>query len=274
MPSSYVGVRLRGGLGNRLFMLAAAFGQAESSGRTCCISGVEHNAHSDQRYEDTLFAAFERRTVDPFKPGVCHWIEPSNRCLCYDASLAGVPPETSVFMSGYFQNEKYLEGRKDAFVRLLRLPTQDVVRGAMFVHVRRGDYVGHAMHAVNLSLYFGRALALARATFGDRLRRILLFSDDPAWMESNKDAFCVGFLGEVVRESDETVALARMAACELGGVCANSSFSWWGAYLGFAPGKLVTFPDTWFNCPPSPDAGAGAYADDIAFAGSVRVRVY
>lgn len=269
MAPARVGIHLRGGLGNRLFAVAAAYGQAEASGRKCCITGVEAAAHCGKDFSDTVFSKFEIYPLVGAEPtGV--WTEPANRCLCYDGPVdARVPRDTSILLSGYFQNEKYLEGRKADFVSLLNLPAVPVESGALFVHVRRGDYVGIPLHAVDLSRYFTRALTLAHATFGTRLERILLFSDDPAWAVARRGDFGVNQNVEVVDEPNETVALSRMAACELGGVCANSTFSWWGAYLGFKVGKFVTFPDTWFNF--APETGGVPFVDDVAFAGSVRV---
>jgi len=261
-----IGVYLRGGLGNRLFLAAAAFGQAAVTGRAPRIVGAEPSAHSGSAYLDTVFADFPQGA---FSGPYAEVRERPNRCLCYDP-VRPAPGAGSLLLYGYFQHERYLEGGKDAFVRTLRLPVAPTLPGTLFVHVRRGDYLEVPMHNVDLTRYNARAVDLARATFGARLTTVLVFSNDPAWCRAHV-AF-EGLTTVVADEPDEVSTLARMAACELGGVCANSSFSWWGAFLGYAPGKLVTFPDVWFTRVPDPGSAA-EFADDVAFAGSVRVAV-
>ena len=269
-----VGVSLRGGLGNRLFVAAAAFGQAAATGRQPAIFHAEPSAHSGTTYLDSVFAAFPRRPLPSPNDVDVRW-ERLNRCLCYDPVVP--TDDRPIFLRGYYQNERYLAGQRDAFLRVLRWPALEAhevpPEGTLFLHVRRGDYLGTPMHCVDLTLYYRRALALARQTFGDRLRRVLVFSDDPGWCRAHLSDLGVGNREvDVVDSSDEVRALVRMASCDLGGVCVNSSFSWWGAYLGYAPGKLVAFPDVWFNHPPD-SAHPGDFADDVAFSGSVRVRV-
>ena len=46
---------------------------------------------------------------------------------------------------------------------------------------------------------------------------------------------------------NELETLYFMAKCRKGGICANSTFSWWGSYLNTNSKKLVTFPNQWFN---------------------------
>lgn len=101
---------------------------------------------------------------------------------------------------------------------------------AAAVSVRRGDYAetwrGHGM--------------LSRDYYLDNwpAGRVLVFSDDPQWCSENLP-------GEVV-QFDEVTDLFLLSMCrEL--VIANSSFSWWGAFLSDAP---VTYPDPWFTSLP------------------------
>ena len=56
-----VGVYLRGGLGNRLFLAAAAHGIAATSGRVAVIVGADPSAHSGRTYVDSVFGDFARR---------------------------------------------------------------------------------------------------------------------------------------------------------------------------------------------------------------------
>ena len=172
-----VGVNLRGGLGNRIFLAAAAHGLAASTGRVAVLAGAEISSHSGRTYVDTVFGDFARRQGTN---GTVEVVEPANRCLTYDGPLAqSVPPEFSVHLTGYFQDERYLEGHGEEFVKRLRLPSVAVEHGTLFMHVRRGDYLRDYFHAVDLTGYFARAVELAKATFGPQLVRILAFSDDP-----------------------------------------------------------------------------------------------
>lgn len=272
-------INLRGGLGNRLFVAAAAHGIAATTGRDTLILSADPSAHSGRTYVDTVFSDFDCANTGTQIANTVEAWEPANRCLAYDGPLANTTPaNASIVLNGYFQNERYFEGHGPVFVRRLRLPAMAAEIGTLFIHVRRGDYLLNHFHAVDLSGYFRRAVALAVATFGSRLRRLLAFSDDPQWCRQHmRSEDFANVEIEVANESDEERALARMAACELGGICANSSFSWWGAYIGVclrpSADKLITFPSKWFNHPPSADVAAGVYVDDVAFKGAVRVAV-
>jgi hypothetical protein len=56
-----------------------------------------------------------------------------------------------------------------------------------------------------------------------------------------------------VEEPDEVRALWTLARCRDGGICANSTFSWWGAYLN--PDRTIVLPSKWFNDPSMPIEG-------------------
>jgi hypothetical protein len=75
-----------------------------------------------------------------------------------------------------------------------------------------------------------------------RLDNLLLFSDDIDWCKENlKFPINTHFI-----EEDETISLYLMASCDHN-IIANSSFSWWGAWLNENPNKIIIGPKTWFG---------------------------
>jgi len=106
-------------------------------------------------------------------------------------------------------------------------------RPEVSIHVRRGDYVGNP-HYVDLSQtdYYERAIAM----FPNE--KFLVFSDDLLWCDEkwgHDERF------KVVYGNDELADLNCMASCQHN-IIANSSFSWWGAYLNRNPQKKVVAP--------------------------------
>jgi hypothetical protein len=131
---------------------------------------------------------------------------------------------------------------------------------AVSIHVRRGDYVANpinvAFHgALDLSYYRAALDALGPAAEGATL---YVFSDDPAYC---REHFKLGWPTVVVEPSHPDRPwedLRLMAACRHF-VIANSSFSWWGAWLSTHADKRVVAPRRWFSgadhdtsdlCPP------------------------
>lgn len=114
------------------------------------------------------------------------------------------------------------------------------------IHVRRGDYVNNSFYVDLMETeYYEKAMEL----FPDC--DFLVFSDDITWCKEQSI-----FLGcEFSEETDEVKDLNLMASCT-GHIIANSSFSWWGAYLSPHEGKVVA-PKQWYSdrvertmCPP------------------------
>jgi len=108
------------------------------------------------------------------------------------------------------------------------------------IHVRRGDYVNNPFY-VDLSKtdYYEKALAL----FPDK--KFLVFSDDPDFAETlfpDKTRF------EIVRGNTELEDMNLMASCSVN-IIANSSFSWWAAFINPNPARKVVAPSAqnWYT---------------------------
>jgi hypothetical protein len=155
-----------------------------------------------------------------------------------------------VDLHGYFQTEKYFADAADAVRGEFAFHPATVVEAEqrlasiseprLSVHVRRGDYVDQAnFHPPCEVGYYAAALARMPPQW-----RVILFSDDIAWCRDQEV-----FAGERFVFSDgasNVTDLCMMSLCDHH-IIANSSFSWWGAWLGRNPEKRVTAPDRWFG---------------------------
>lgn len=124
---------------------------------------------------------------------------------------------------------------------------------SVMLHVRRGDYVSNAktlrVHGVCSIDYYRRAIGVARERLGQP--RFFVFSDDLAWSRENLPLGDDAVFVEGNAEAPE-MDIFLMAVCRAH-VIANSSFSWWGAWLATTDAPLVIAPDPWFD---SPDVSA------------------
>jgi hypothetical protein len=165
-----------------------------------------------------------------------------------------------VRLKGYWQDERYfadirLRLRRDFTLKekldarsqacLMRIHNAP----SAFFHIRRGDYLSaqfRDLFGVCTADYYDRALEILRARVPEV--RVFVFSDDPDWVRENAIG---GLAAEVVdwNAAAPERDLELMRACNHA-VIANSSFSWWGAWLGERPGSIVIAPKIWFKCVP------------------------
>ena len=164
-----------------------------------------------------------------------------------------------VYLDGYWQSEKYFldieNVIRDEFTIGLEqdLQSRDIAEvinetNSVSIHVRRGDYVSnpitYRVHGVCGLDYYTRCIELIAEKARDP--HFFVFSDDPAWVSENLRfdypmIFVTHNCG--IRDYED---LRLMNSCKHH-IIANSSFSWWGAWLSNSPGKLVFAPKRWFN---------------------------
>jgi hypothetical protein len=226
-------IELNGGLGNQLFQLAAAETIAAETNRTFSIvnSISPVTAHTDDNYFDSIFYGWVEcpKLQNPYSNVNEHsFVKHIWRDL--------LPTNTSVCLHGYFQNWRYIPL---SFPTRLRLPSCSPLQGA-FLHVRGGDYVNNWLHDIGIRReYYQRAVKLF-----PKNTHFYIFTNDIHYAKS------LNILEDIPHsyiESDEVTSLAQMASCTDGGICVNSSFSWWGAYLN--PNRRIVMPNKWFNDP-------------------------
>ena len=145
----------------------------------------------------------------------------------YSQMKDGVIPD--VYLQDLKHFEKYSEEIKNIFGEGIGfLPF-------VGVHIRRGDYVGNPFYVDLCSTdYYERAMALFPG------KKFLIFSDDPEFCKTR-------FKGEnlqVMENGTELEDFNTLASCE-SVIIANSSFSWWAAYLCPNPAKQIIAPKEW-----------------------------
>jgi hypothetical protein len=157
-------------------------------------------------------------------------------------------PDSNIRLCGYFQSHKYFEKYSSEVIDLFS-PTDtikikllekygDILKlNTVSIHVRRGNYVQLSTHHYNLSMvYYKNAIEYFKNT------TFLVFSDDIDWCKNN-------FIGDnfiFIENETDTEDLYLMSFCK-NNIIANSTFSWWGAYLNKNENKKVIYPNKWFG---------------------------
>ncbi len=179
------------------------------------------------------------------------------RDLKFDPNVLSLPDNS--YLDGYFQSEGYFADRADQIRSDLEPPPPSEADRSVLaamdattpvsVHVRRGDYVESEklgrLFGTCEPPYYREAAALIAGRVGGPVT-FFVFSDDPDWAAANLD---LGFPTVVVDHNGPEAGhhdMRLMAACRHH-VIANSSFSWWGAWLNDRPDKIVVAPRTWFK---------------------------
>ena len=230
-------VQLMGGLGNQLFQYAAGFLQQKvSNGRLYFIKA--NNNHDTNDYRIT------------FNLEQTHHIPQDFKILYQDDGFALWNPVEygCVLFYGYFQNYTVLKSILPEFKHILleKLSTQrdamahkySIPENSGFIHVRRGDYLlNDHIHHIQDCTYYSNAIELL-----PHIKNWYIFSDDISWVKSQEVFQKLDPI--YICESDPISSLALMCLIHDGAIIANSTFSWWGAYLG---SKHVVYPKLWMN---------------------------
>lgn len=269
-------VKLMGGLGNQMFQYAA--GRALSLRRRAPLyldvswfeqprAGttprhyelghlrcVEHFAGSWLRWK---FARVEQRRSEGLLLRNHAYIRQSGRR--FDEEAFGTQSK-HVYLDGYWQCERYFEDARSTLLIdfALRAPPDPPnarmlasigESNAVAVHVRRGDYVSNqsasALHGTCSVEYYKAAVTCVRERIGSP--RFFIFSDEPDWVRHNLELADAEYASHNPPDAGHE-DLRLMTRCKHF-IVANSSFSWWAAWLGQNPEKLVIAPRRWFADP-------------------------
>jgi hypothetical protein len=256
--NSYVLGCINSGFGNQLFQIANAYAYAKRYGKILQLTKF-WSGRSKQRpsYWDTYLN----------DPRIHSYLvsDKDNKYFQYpelNFSYKKIPPfSKNIKLLGYFQSEKYFDDCKDEIKDLFKLNPKleefanseiqklkgDSDLPLVMVHIRRGDYAKTKKHTIQPLSYYSEAQTKIEENLGFRPRYIY-FTDDPLWVKVNfnlKDKDIV-FSSKSLKDYEE---FAVMQKCDHF-IIANSTFSWWAAWLSKTHPdgvKKVYAPFQWFN---------------------------
>lgn len=176
---------------------------------------------------------------------------------CFDANFLALQDDT--YLVGYWQSHLYFEGISEIVRREfqpvvpwsrrnLELASEISAANAVSVHVRRGDYVDdgsvRAVHGICSPEYYETCMRRMERAIGTP--HYYVFSDDPQWARDNIKTSFPKTTVDHNGSGDAVFDIKLMSLCKHN-IIANSSFSWWGAWLNTNPEKMIFAPSKWFS---------------------------
>ena len=283
MTASFVTTHITGGLGNQMFQYA--HGRALALRRVCPLFldiewFVRHEGGTPRKFALDVFPALAQSSHVWQKCPSAQRGKLACRPLWWKilAKIFSLKPQFKkehvfeaevhpyaeinypkpAYLEGYWQDERYFldqvkQIREDFTFPALPAAAEDMARcikassHAVSVHIRRGDYAHNAstqsVHGLCSAVYYTQALEHIKQYAPHA--ELFIFSDEPQWARENFQT--IGLQATIVdlhQENDAHHDLHLMSLCK-DHIIANSSFSWWGAWLG-EQGTVIA-PKQWFQ---------------------------
>jgi hypothetical protein len=279
-----VTVKLNGGLGNRLFKIACCIGYAEKYGHNVVLYSnmFDNNTHSSNvKTIDILKYMIPEITISKSikNENTFYKLEHHGNEACKYLELPYI--NSDVLLHGYFQSEMYFPKGDNyflcSFINNVIIPRKTILTNPLislvsengtcnkyFIHVRMGDYIANELHYIGYKKYLKNSINYIK--FINAKAEFIIFSNE---LDKNKilKEFDSNLLNEntfqfecdINPELDELESLINMGICK-GGICVNSTFSWFGAYIANKSNillhgestidyldEIIIMPSKWFN---------------------------
>lgn len=224
-----------GRLGNQLFQIAATIGLAKKHG-------------VDYGFPEWEYSKYFQNTLPGYPGGLEaeKVVEPN-----FNYTDIILDQGRDIDLAGYFQSEKYFDSVKryikdqfsfDQYIYpdlFLKNKIKDSITRICAIHVRRGDYVGHPDYfQIPLQYYINAIKHIPEGTL------FYVFSDDIDWCKKNFKIPNTDFI--FIEGNSEIMDFALMKTFDHF-IIANSSFSWWAAWLSENNQSVIIAPDRWFS---------------------------
>lgn len=261
-------VRMYGGLGNQLFQLACGIAlsrQLNSEILLDCTWYRKKNKFNTPRkcsikdYKTSIRDAniLDRIKLFPnkfvFKNFIYKTIEEKKPYYHFDKSI--FKNYKNIYLDGYWQSYKYFSDVSDVirdifcdytvnFAEKIPLKFEIENTNSISLHVRRGDYIdpNNGMHLLDMN-YYNQSINYVNSLVKNP--HYFIFTDDMDWVRKHfrlENSTIV----ESFPVEDPRIDLHLMSKCKHN-IIANSTYSWWGAWLNRNSGKIVISPKNWFK---------------------------
>lgn len=230
-----------GRLGNQLFQIASTLGIANKNGIECKLPPWDYS-----KYFPNYKADF---TPQQHTEALNVWQEVVEPTFHYNDIVLDKGRNSN--LKGYFQSEKYFSHIAEQIKTLFDFSLTINVNKSLLhttkssrcaVHVRRGDYVANPDYYQLTLNYYAKAMRFVQSQVSDVC--FYVFSDDIEWCKKYFKEFNHNI--EYCEGGTDIEDLCSMTKCKHF-ICANSSFSWWAAWLGEQEGSVIIFPDKWMD---------------------------
>ncbi len=269
-------VKFLGGLGNQMFQPALSKSLQNLYPEERILADIfSYNAsglHNGFEVADIFNLSVEFATLKnvasvawPF-PNYRTWqigsrILPQRRSMCIDLKNTDWDNPKYKYYEGYWQNEKFFKSIRPSLLDVFSFPLDDNIHNnkllndltntsSISIHIRRGDYIGNKLYQnICTSEYYRNAIEFVTSQL-QAVEIACIFSNDMEWCKKNIPVLLPS--GVDIRYVDWNTGINSFQDIHLMSKCnhniiANSSFSWWGAWLNQNPNKIVVTPNKWTN---------------------------
>ncbi|MBQ8250779.1 MAG: alpha-1,2-fucosyltransferase [Alphaproteobacteria bacterium] len=237
-------VNLYGGLGNNMFQYATAFSYAKKHNKILKVRRTTPRIFNSFLIPENIIleenpkyqkAFFERGSKQNFEQ------------VMGDDSFQ--------YLDGYFQNEAFFKEYREDILNEFKLKKElnsvnkNLAKkmnetNSVAVHIRRGDYLRHFKNDVLSNHYYLLAMDYIASKVDNPF--FYIFSDDVKWVKNNLKVKYNHMVVENNRRGDAVFDMYLMSLCKHN-IIANSTFSWWGAWLNQNKDKIVIAPRVWLS---------------------------
>ena len=262
-------VKLTGGLGNQMFQFAAGYSIAKKNNVKLSLDLRRFNRREDHNgFElQKVFDIYSKVDFlnNPVNFGFINFKEILNNIditfhtfkephFNYTNKILDIPKHST--LNGYWQSELYFKDYTQEIRKIFSFSKQLDKKNSLIaneidqnnsisIHVRRGNYLlkTNINHNVNLKEYYLTAIKKTSILFDNP--KYFIFTDDPLWVAKNFTLNHSFTVVDINRGSDSFYDMYLMSLCKCN-IIANSSFSWWGAWLNNKENKTIYAPKNWF----------------------------
>jgi hypothetical protein len=245
--------KIHGGLGNQLFQWSIV--QALSEKNNCKYKFDISFYFQNQNYFTPSLRKFELHSFKNIKINILNDEDLINKKILKinEENIKNYEIEIKSdhinFLDGYWQNENYFKDKEESIRNILKIPDnlKDYLyakypilhqKQTVSLHVRRTDYLNLSHYHYNQDIeYYNKAFNY----LNNKNINVLIFSDDIEWCKNN-----LKFKNTYYIEGEEDKTDLYMMSLCTHNIIANSTFSWWGAWLNNNYNKIVIAPDKWF----------------------------